>query len=1335
MSLPIRQGKLFPGVEKSSKKFGRHLATIKYNLLLSPLLISHIYKHKDIEDYTDDHVVATGLKLRIDSFMLDLHQRREEFLTQSKGRQKNTKTSGMRINKAQLDFISADIRAVSASIAGTSPEDIKRKTSDDLFNFNERASRSPEVSRFTIPDHDLIWIDMDDFVELDWMLPEETHPETKIMPLAFSPRFTYFRQTDHHGTVSRNAGRTSHFGDEPTHFCIMSPDNDPQRVQYDLIQDRVTALKEEREAHQRALGEQELRVVRDGDSNADIKAQYDLLAQQYRVIEDRLKFMQKMLQRLSRRLKIPQDGDSSIHSTEETRSNDSHSSQSIDQEDGGSGEHTFVADFNNRFTVHNMQLKWNNSLRNIILRYVHQVSQRRGFVYYMSRRAVKFILDIVDEQQRNKDNSGDQAPFHTPTTQPSPSVSFKAESSDINLEERIKELLKDGTNFVDANDPGRSEKLPRHSSATMGHDLSEEFAAQNSYHVRLIAPQIQLQSEKNPKSVLLVTAKGMELKVIQIMDKSRLADDVSGLVQRRFSVDMDGVQAFTTNQKNLNKVLHLYSANRYGSPKGSAWPPWVPLEVNFDFRLNPFGWFRVVQKTSASLRYDKYNTLRLKYNDEVSKGDPDETRTPEDVEARIDHLWVEFPHIRAICDSSQYYAMYVIVLDLLLYSEPLEKIRTERLEKIMLAADFSDLTGAPEMVIGLQERIHQLEEIKGHFQVHEKYLDRQGWQDRLAIEKDLAACEDELFFMMKAITTSQRKYDDRGQDTQSNGLLRWYLSASEIVWHLMRENNEPLMEIQLKHAAYDRTDNSDGSNYNTMEIERIHGLNLLPDALYPEMIAPYFEHDPTTTERKGQDIKMFKVQWYMLEAIAGIPVLDQFEVNLFPLKVQLEREVGKKLFEYIFPGNNNVSNASPFLVRNMPTVQDEDEGQDAETSTSLTPSSLASNSGDTLASTRPGSLELRLKPTLTLSDVPTRPSTSSSNKLRASSSNSDPHRFKLFQSQNRSKSMPRSRTSSNVPLLRTKKSGDSLQSLVRGNVETISTNYIANSDRTRRFGVNRTVSKDSAAEKEKASDDLTEMMSRASNYMTLAYVKIPSVVLCLSYKGRGERNFEDVHDFVFRMPALEYRNKTWSNLDLALRLKKDVIKALISHTGAIIGNKFSHHRPNKQQQSRLRQMANSSSLLPDTNNLSNSIYRGSASTRRSGSQERQGQSTFIAGWGSQVGRTYSEASIHDSMISPKNRGELDRPDQLLSPGRAPPSPPVVLASPGITSETISLVGSDRERPDHDSVLEINQDRFASKSYPGQDLGYTKASHSRERSSTIRTSTATSRDTAKEPEEK
>ncbi|MCJ1478897.1 hypothetical protein MMC13_007581 [Lambiella insularis] len=1261
MSLPIRQGKLFPGIEKASKKFGRHLATIKYSLLLSPLFISHIYKHKDAEDYSAETVGATGLKLRLDSFMLDLHQRREDFSTQGRGRLKQSKTTAMRINQAQLDFISADIRAVSASIAGTSPEDLQRATDEDLAALQDQRSASPDVSRFTIPDNDYLWIDMDDFVELDWILPAETHPETKIMPLAFAPRFTYFRQTDHDGIMSGDSARTSAFGSEPTHLCVMSQDNDPQRVQCELIRGRISVIDDQLQVHQRTLGEQELRVVRDGHRDSSYKEHYDLLSEQGKLLEEKRDFLESMYKRYSYGLRNTQSPAMSSKLTEEQDSKwnggDARNNDNSESHREVTNTADFASDFNNRFIVHNVQLKWNNSLRNIILRYVHQVSQRRGFVYYMSRRAVKFILDIVDEQNRNKEKKNYQSPQQTPNLQPSPSMSFNFgdEDTEKDLEHRIKELLNDGRTFVNANDPEPPDKSPRHASSSLGQNISEEFTPQNSYHVRLIAPQIQLQSEKNAKAVLLVTAKGMQLKVVQIMDKTRIADDVSGLVQRRFSVDMDGVQFFVTTQKALTKFIHLYSANRYGTPKGTAWPPWVPIEVNFDFSINPFGWSRVVQKTSASLRYDKYNTLRLKYNDEVTKGEAGEGHAQEDPESRIDHLWVEFPHIRAICDSTQYYAMYLIVLDLLLYSEPLEKVRSERLEKIMLAADFSDLTGAPEMVISLQERISQLEEIKDHFQLHARYLDRQGWQDRLIIERDLTSCEDELFFMMKAITTAQRKYDDRSQTSQSNGLLRWYLSASEIVWHLMREKNDPLMEIQLKHAAYDRTDNSDGSNYNTMEIERIHGLNLLPDALYPEMLAPYFENDLPFNEGPGQDIKMFRVQWYMLEAIAGIPVLDQFEVNLFPLKVQLERDAGKKLFEYIFPPNTENSGASPFLVKHLPPLQDQDENSDIEPSVPTTPTSLTPESGETQPSTRAGSLELRLKPTMNLTENHSRLGVSNKNNSASdlASTNTESHRFKLFQSSNRSKSATRSQTSLRTQSTRTvsrRRSGESLNSMARAATNSSTTNVasLGNTSERRRFGLHRTASKDNTTEKEKGFDDLTQMMSRASNFMTLAYVKIPSVVLCLSYKGRGERNIEDVHDFVFRMPALEYRNKTWSNLDLALRLKKDIIRALISHTGAIIGNKLYHHRPNKHQQSRLREIANSSSLLPSTDSLANSLDGFSISHSRQ--RPSTAHASFIAGWGNAPTRTYSEISSHDSLISPGNTAFTPTGNTLPSAG-------------------------------------------------------------------------------------
>ncbi|KAK3379762.1 mitochondrial protein from FMP27-domain-containing protein [Lasiosphaeria ovina] len=1153
LSLPIRQGSLWPGREKNSKKFGRHLATIKYSLLLAPLFLSHIYKHKDAEDPLENSVSATGIKVRFDSWMLDLHQRREEFNTRDRGRKTQTRTSGMKIHAGQLDLVSADIRAVSASIQGTTAETLAKKSLSTFVT--DQGEDGIDLSRFTIPDNDLTWIDMDDFVELDWILPTEPNPDTKILPLAFAPRITYFRQTDIGGIIDGDPDRSSPFGKEPTHICIMSEDDDPRRVQSQLIRRRLEQLDEQVETHNRNLGEIELRLVRGDLSDIELRAEFEALSRHTGVLAEKKTFLEGMLREM-------------LQGSEDQEHRETNEVPAVAPTLKGSmttpTAAEFASDFKNRFVVHNMQLKWNNTLRNIILRYIHQVSQRRGFIYYLSRPAVKFILDIVEEQAKSKTaRNGSGSPGGPGST---PDINKTDREIQKDIEDRIRKILQDGKKFANADD---SSAQPSTSMADLSSGLADEFTPQNSYHVRLIAPQIQLQSDKNKKHVVLITAKGMELKVVEVLDKSRISDNVSGLVQRRFLVNMDSTQFFVTHQKWFStQLVSMYSGNSYGTPSGSSWPPWVPMEVMFDFQTDPFGFKRVVQKTSAMLRYDKYNTLRLKYNDEVNTSGGAAVALHDGNESRMDNLWVEFPQAHALCNSSQYYAIYVIVLDLLMYSEPLEKTRSERLEKIMLASDFSDLRGAPEMLIRLQERVRQLEDIKTHFQIHSKHLDKRGWKDKMVLERDLAACEDELFFMMKAITTSQRKFDN----TDSSALLKWSITVKEIVWQLIRDNNEPLVELQLKNVEYDRTDNSDGSHINLIQVGRILGLNLLPDAIYPAMVAPYVEGDTGGFDTGSKP--MIRVYWNMLEAIAGIPVMDHFEVNLFPLKIQLEREVGKKLFEYIFPGmegdkQSEGKNDSPFMIKQTLGGEDEDGADDESLSGSGLLSAIDKDKESVPFSTRPGSLELRLRPTLT-SDPDPKP-----NKQKALSIHSgEGTSFRLFRSGTGFKSVAKKRS---VESLRgiTPRPGVGRTSTGLSSKDGASSN--SESRRGSRFALRHRANPEE--EKAKKSDDLTKMIDRASNYMTFAYIKMPSVVLCLSYKGKGDRNLEDVHDFVFRLPTIEYRNKTWSNLDLALALKGRVIKALISHTGAIIGNKFSKHRPSTAQQSKLRELATSSVLL------------------------------------------------------------------------------------------------------------------------------------------------------------
>ena len=177
---------------------------------------------------------------------------------------------------------------------------------------------------------------------------------------------------------------------------------------------------------------------------------------------------------------------------------------------------------------------------------------------------------------------------------------------ELAIQDRIDQLVErcqnDSSNADDHEDTSSGpDQDQRPSTADIGENIAEDFLAMNAYHIRLIAPQIQLQSEKNTKAVVLVAAKGMNFKIVAIMDKARLSDDVSGLVQRRYALDMDGAQFFVTNQKLLARFLHLYSGNRYGNAPGSSWPPWVSLEVMFDFQLNPFGFQRVIQKDVSAI--------------------------------------------------------------------------------------------------------------------------------------------------------------------------------------------------------------------------------------------------------------------------------------------------------------------------------------------------------------------------------------------------------------------------------------------------------------------------------------------------------------------------------------------------------------------------------------------------------------------------------------------------------------------------------------------------------------------------------------------------------------
>ena len=227
----------------------------------------------------------------------------------------------------------------------------------------------------------------------------------------------------------------------------MSEKNDPRRIQAELIEKRVKQLEVQLVENHRNLGDAELKIVRGAEDDTESKRSYELFKEHGQTLQQKHDFLRKNLDLLQSRVEnddptaVPSlETDGEIFQADETTRSLNDDTAHMDTPP--MADHSM--DFNNRFIVHNPQIKWNNSIRNIILRYIHQNSQRRGYVYYMSRRAVKFILDVLDDQKKaDTENHKRRESFTTPQTPLSPDA-----DDETTVQDRIEALLQDGRDIV-----------------------------------------------------------------------------------------------------------------------------------------------------------------------------------------------------------------------------------------------------------------------------------------------------------------------------------------------------------------------------------------------------------------------------------------------------------------------------------------------------------------------------------------------------------------------------------------------------------------------------------------------------------------------------------------------------------------------------------------------------------------------------------------------------------------------------------------------------------------------------------------------------------------------
>ncbi|EPX71634.1 uncharacterized protein SOCG_01849 [Schizosaccharomyces octosporus yFS286] len=1000
MSYPLRRKPLFPSFDSgSAKRFGRHLATLKYSIELSPLLISHMYNFKTSKNWQDKTASATGLKAKVEHFSVDLHQRSEKHEMKNKAFGETQETTSMRVHLAEIDFKTIDLRAITASFDEGALETSKS------IPVNALDGKDKESFSFRTVEGPSAWVDIDDFHEADWLLPQRNE-KCAIYPLAFSPRFTYYRHTKPHMKNEKNEKKivadTCRFGDEKTHRCMMPGHKDPKSVQCELLKKRRDELQQHMNSENERI--QTLEELTRTQSSSDLKEEFQSLKKRVLTLNDHYRLLGFLLENIK--------NNSKSHVT----------SGQVDLSYATLSESVHA--FNNRFVAHNVQIKWNNFVRNAVLSYVHEMERVRGFAYYMSQKAIRFLQDL----QKAPEISGDD---------------YLGDGSDNNEEKEnarnlLKFLLEDlKTKFVVKTDDLAGKSFPYDNNTEGGSNTHYDII--QSYVFRFIAPQIQLQCNMNPRKAVIISIQSLQIKILSIIDPAFPVNDINYLVERRFLCKVNESQFFIADANDFrvsdSATLVL---NKYGCESNSVWPPWVPLETTFDFVLTPAAFSRFLHRVSFSVVYTKHNDLRLKETVRSRR------EFFEDLDIHTDTLTFDVPRVVFSTDSSQYYDLFTIITNLLVYKEPSQKQRSQRLEEIMLAADFSDLTGTPEMVAMLQNRVHHLEEVKLQHQLYDVTFNIHAHiAQQLFLQNELHRCGEELFYLIESIASVQSRGKNQNK-TRCN--LSWFIMANEVVWHLLEDNKRPFLDVSLQNATFRRIENTDSSNTNTLEIESMKGSNLAPGCQFENIICPYFNSEFSNEQLLQQ--KFIRIHWELTEAVAGIQVVQHFEINLFPLSLQIEHELASKLFDFAFPGNENKGN-----LFSMYSNRTEDSNTTNKVVAEITPG---------------------------------HPS---------------------------------------------------------GNEDT------AKNDSSQELGLEKYLDLEGRSE-------LHEMLNRAGNNMLIAYFKIPSVMLRLSYRGTSSLGLENITGFVFSVPTIEYRNEVCSYLDLAVWIKRDLIRSVLSHSGKLLVDKM-----------------------------------------------------------------------------------------------------------------------------------------------------------------------------------
>lgn len=1102
ISLPIRQGPLFEDRSQtlpasSKSKTSTHLFTVKYQLILEPLTISHMQLLSSGEK--NNRVGFTGLKARTKKCVIDLHQRKELLTYVNKKLGIENQIMHLKMNEAEISFDDADVRIVDAVFPDKSMQSQLDKylfggdTSSGETGLSSGSSSDMKsgskymnwMSNIETHGGDLSWMDQEDFTELEMREILSPYPQVTILPFFYTPRFIYVRE------FSLQENGPYPFGNESSHDCELESES-PEDTQGKLLGNRLNNLNAEIEANENLLAS-----IRDNDLDKDVQDHLKTVRTNIEECKDKKKLLEVVYEDVTGHSfdgeestpDEPDDSNSLSISKLNSRLLSIYSSHKSYTESLKAGLlNNEVSEFHNRFIVHNLQLKWDNRVRDYFMNYIQNLSDKKSESYFLSKKAVDLVESVihgVPESFGYTDNNGTE---------------FSSNSC------ACEDVINGFDNYLDEVD-------------------EETQEAEYKFLVKLINPQIQLMSEKDPDATALVVSKDLELRIVSVNLKgmSRLINadnEISGTIETRYGGLFNDSGVFVFNKKD---VVISHPDVPYGyvdSQLAVSWPPWVECENIFEDY-----WLRnnmIAERTSMVLSFKKPNYLYM---------DGKSSHSNNEIEVHVAKFVIN-------ADSQQYSTLYYLITDLLIWGKSQKNQLSNKLDKVMSLADNDDFYGLDERVKTLQSSIRELHDILLKIDVKSIQLNESEQAEFNQVQLELERRKLELSVIMRGLRLRNTKKSSK------RASVKWFISIDQIIWHFLDAERAPLIDLALAKSRFYRADNVDGSNKNKVEIGIVQGFNLQKDVVYPDLLSPIC--DEKDGEPKDIDrCPMIIMSWNMLNPVGGIPIMQQAKLKIQPLKIQLDYHTSKILFDYTFPKDKDKDKSKSSKSSRKEPENDE---QPLEQSEGHSNANSLRHLGKRDSSFDLSSFDISLEKPKNL--------------------------FRNFNKR------------SNTPSLNTEEEDNDNSSMSSRKTDSISVRFSSNEDlsspHTETSAASRPHTKESKKkhrhQSTEGSDDISLIVSRSSKYFSIVDIEVEQFKLFISFKAPKHLNIIDVHQLLLNIPNIRYQNKTWSGEDFILRLRKDITRIILQHTGQIIGNKFKV-RKRKLLKEPLKQISNYASFL------------------------------------------------------------------------------------------------------------------------------------------------------------